>query len=255
MGIGEIARRFTRPATAARRRGAWLSRVPLLLAFVTGWVEGHREVRGTDPRGARAAGEEITDLPPLPSPVGPMPSQLTAARARAPDRPDEPTGAGRRRFDEGQEAGPGPGPEGERGPNVPGITRFNDLRGLGAHSTVSTGRGPSPGHRPDNRLSRAGLRLAPEQLHRQPQPARRRYELRRQPERPGQPLDGQPVLPRRREPPGAGRRGQLRLPGRQPLRQRLAVQPHARAVRHLVPTNHFAGYDPAQITSRSTCRS
>ena len=77
--------------------------------------------------------------------------------------------------------------------------------------------------------------------------AQERPELRRQPELPGQPLDGQPVLPDLREPARAERRDQLRLPRRQPVRQRLAVQPHAGAVRHSFQLNHFAGYDPAQI--------
>ena len=86
------------------------------------------------------------------------------------------------------------------------------------------------------RLPRQDLRLDPEQLHRQHQRhAQERPELRRQPELPGQPLDGQPVLPDHREPARAERQDQLRLPRRQPVRQRLAVQPHARADRALVP--------------------
>ena len=46
---------------------------------------------------------------------------------------------------------------------------------------------------------------------------------------------------------GAGRQGQLRLPGRQPLRQRLAVQPQPRVRRHRRQANHFNGYDLAQV--------
>ena len=42
------------------------------------------------------------------------------------------------------------------------------------------------------------------------------------PNYPGQPLDGEPVLPDHREPARAERQDQLRLPRRQPVRQRLA---------------------------------
>ena len=59
---------------------------------------------------------------------------------------------------------------------------------------------------------------------------------------------GQPVLPDHREPARAERQDQLRVPRRQPVRQRLVVQPHARPLRERAfPLNHFAGYDPAQI--------
>ena len=66
-------------------------------------------------------------------------------------------------------------------------------------------------------------------------------------QRPGQPVDGQPVLPDLRKPPRTRRQDQLRLPGGQPVRQRLAVQPHARHDGHVAKPNHFNGYDPAQF--------
>src|SRR5690242_6421845 len=108
MDTGEIVRRLARPATAGRRRGAWLRRLPLLLALGTGGVDGAREARGDGPEDGKAAGVEAADLPPLPPPVGARPSPATAPRARAPNRPDEPTGTGRRRLDERQGMGPGP---------------------------------------------------------------------------------------------------------------------------------------------------
>ncbi len=61
------------------------------------------------------------------------------------------------------------------------------------------------------------------------------FELRRQPELQGQPVDGEPVLPHLREAPEAGRHRQLGLPRRQPLRQRLAVQLHAGPVQPRLP--------------------
>ena len=62
-----------------------------------------------------------------------------------------------------------------------------------------------------------------------------RPQFRRQSRLQGRPVDGQPVLPRHREPAGDDRLGQLRLPHGQHVRQRLAVQLHAGPVQQGLP--------------------
>ena len=89
----------------------------------------------------------------------------------------------------------------------------------------------------DGGLEAQDLRLDPEQLHRQhqrPAPERSRTSASTRTLLANS-WHGQPVLPHLRASARTERHGQLRLPGRQPLRQRLDVQPLHAVRRHPEP--------------------
>ena len=81
-------------------------------------------------------------------------------------------------------------------------------------------------------LAGQGLRMDPEQLHGQRQrQAARGQRFLGLPQPAGGSLAGESILFHRRESPRTGRLGQLRIPVRQPLRQRLAVHQELRVRR------------------------
>ena len=95
---------------------------------------------------------------------------------------------------------------------------------------------------------RQGLRLDPEQLYRQHQRhAPERPKLQCLPQPPGQPLARQPDITSSSKSPPTRRLGQLRLPVRHLVRQRLAVLQGLRPIRSRFKPNSFAGVDLPQI--------
>src|SRR5579875_2247881 len=113
---------FAHPIIKAR--AGWLRLAAILLALGTG---GDRRVRGDDPATRTPAEGQPASSPR----TGPTATRASPSIAREIDRLDESADAdaGERPSDSGDPGEPGPGPGYH--PNVPGITRFHDLRGLG----------------------------------------------------------------------------------------------------------------------------
>jgi hypothetical protein len=141
MRIGPPIQGLLHPVIGVR--GGLLRLVLIVLALGAGWVVGDRRARGDDPRDRMAPEGRTTTASPGP---GLMSARSSPSIAREIDRLDESADAGERRPDGDEEDESGPGPDYH--PNVPGITRFHDLRGLGGSfyriygpRTVSRGLG------------------------------------------------------------------------------------------------------------------
>ncbi|HEU5117101.1 MAG TPA: hypothetical protein VFT74_10590, partial [Isosphaeraceae bacterium] len=131
MSTGDRARRISRATPARGRLGGLLRRVPLLLALGAACIHVCGNALADDPEGGSVVGEVTSDLPPLPTRLVPEPARVVPPRIRGAVRRDEPPDTIRRLLEAAQGGEPESEPEGVPAPDVPGITRFRDLRGLG----------------------------------------------------------------------------------------------------------------------------